>query len=80
MKKTIKVVIIAIILISCIIIGVNAQKSVEKMEEKKIDSQINISEEIIPEEKVESEDDNIIFTLYIKEELNFNNTLLFLLT
>ena len=56
MKKTIKVVIIGIILISCIIIGVNAQKSVEKMEEKKIDSQINISEEIIPEEKVESED------------------------
>ena len=56
MKKTIKVVIIGIILISCIIIGVNSQKSVEKMEEKKIDSQINISEEIIPEEKVESED------------------------
>ena len=71
MKKTIKVVIIGIILISCIIIGVNAQKSVEKMEEKKIDSQINISEEIIPEEKVESEDDIIYLHSLHKRRVKF---------
>ena len=67
MKKTIKVVIICIILISCIIIGVNAQKSVEKMEEKKIDSQINISEEIIPEEKIEEK--KIDSQINISEEI-----------